>query len=342
MRIALISPHTAPFSCGNTLLAERLRAGLVSRGHEVLLCGIDADTAESAARFSPDIVHSLHAIKPARWLEELFSRISVPWVMTLTGTDYNSPEEYGAEYGMLARQFTDAGAIVVFHEEARSWVAEHFAEAADKLFVISQGIALRDAKINRSAVRRLYDSAAGDILFFMAAGLRPVKNICFALDFFGAVHQRSPCARLLLAGPVIDKAEASRIFEKGRTVAGFSYIGEIAHTAVRDLMAAADIFLNVSLHEGMPGAMLEAMAEGLPVLASDAPGNRALVEHGRTGLLEPLASRDRFIDAACRLAADAGYRHALGAAARQSAESFSVLQEIDKYENVYRSIACSP
>ncbi len=190
-------------------------------------------------------------------------------------------------------------------------------------------------------MRQRYGIAGGDILFFMAAGLRPVKNICFALDFFAAVRKRYPLARLLLAGPVIDGAEASRIFEKGRAVTGFSYIGEISHEAVRDLMAAADIFLNVSLHEGMPGAMLEAMAEGLPVLASDAPGNRALVQQGITGLLASLASRDCFIDAACRLAADAGCRHALSAAARQSAASFSVLQEIDKYENVYRSIAGS-
>jgi len=156
------------------------------------------------------------------------------------------------------------------------------------------------------------------------------------------VRERCPGARLLLAGPVVDKAEASRIFEKGRSVAGFSYIGELPHESIRDLMAAADIFLNVSLHEGMAGAMLEAMAEGLPVLASDAPGNRALVQPGRTGLLASLASRDSFIDAACRLAADAGSRHALSAAARQSAAAFSVLQEIDKYENVYSSLACGP
>jgi glycosyltransferase involved in cell wall biosynthesis len=342
MRIALVTPHTVPFSCGNSHLAERLSSGLAARGHEVLLCGIDADTVDSAAAFSPDIVHSLHAIKPARWLEELFSRISTPWVMTLTGTDYNSPQEYGAEYGMLAQQFAAAGAIVVFHEEARAWVAEHFVEAADKLCVIAQGIDLRDTNADRSAVRQRYGVEDGDILFLMAAGLRPVKNICFALDFFSAVCKRCSAARLLLAGPVIDKAEASRIFEKGRAVEGFSYIGEIAHGAVRDLMAASDVFVNVSLHEGMAGAMLEAMAEGLPVLASDAPGNRALVQPGRTGLLASLASRDSFIDAACLLAADAGYRQALSAAARQSAAAFSELQEIDKYEKVYRSIGSSP
>lgn len=342
MRIALITPHTVPFSCGNSLLAERMRAGLVSRGHEVLLCGIDSDTVESAVSFRPDIVHSLHAIKPARWLEQLFSRISVPWVITLTGTDYNSPQEYGAEFGMLERQFSGAGAIVVFHEEARAWVAEHFIEAAQKLCVIAQGIDLRGKKVDRTAVRQLYGVNGADILFLMAAGLRPVKNICFALDFFLDVRERCPGARLLLAGPVVDKAEASRIFEKGRSVAGFSYIGELPHESIRDLMAAADIFLNVSLHEGMAGAMLEAMAEGLPVLASDAPGNRALVEPGRTGLLASLASRDSFIDAACRLAGDGVYRRALREGARQAAATFSVLQEIEKYENVYNRIARSP
>jgi glycosyltransferase involved in cell wall biosynthesis len=342
MRIALVTPHAFPFSCGNSLLAERLRAGLVSRGHEVLLCCIDTDSAEKTACFSPDIVHSLHAIKPARWLEDLFRRVSVPWVITLTGTDYNSPQEYGAEYGMLERQFSDAGAVVVFHEEARLWVAEHFSTAAGKLFVIAQAIAARNVHVDRPAVRRRYGAAEGNIIFFMAAGLRPVKNICFALDFFASVRERCPGARLLLAGPVIDRAEAERIFEKGRAVPGFSYIGEITHDAVRDLMAAADIFLNVSLHEGMPGAVLEAMSEGLPVLASDAPGNRALVEPETTGLLARLSSPRSFIDAACRLAVDAGCRKAMGAAARKSAASFSLDQEIDKYEKVYRSILRRP
>ena len=330
-----------PFSCGNSLLAERLSAGLVSRGHEVALFGIHTDAVESAVRFSPDIVHSLHAIKPALWLAALFREISVPWLITLTGTDYNSPQDYGAEYGMLSEQFAHARAIVVFHEEARSWVAEHFTQAADRLFVIAQGIDLRQALVDRSAVRHRYGISPDEILFFMAAGIRPVKNICFALDIFASVHARYPRTRLLLAGPVIDPAEAVRVFDKGRTVPGFSCIGEIPHEDVRDLMAAADIFLNVSLHEGMPGAVLEAMAECLPVLASDAPGNRALVQHGVTGLLEPLASIGCFIDAAFRLIADANMRHTMGKAACQSSGAFSVLQEIEKYEKLYKSIAPS-
>lgn len=58
--------------------------------------------------------------------------------------------------------------------------------------------------------------------------------------------------------------------------------------SVRDVPAqlrAADIYVSTSHYEGMPMATLEAMAWGVPVVASDVPGNRAVVEHGRTGLL---------------------------------------------------------
>jgi L-malate glycosyltransferase len=338
MRIALVTPSQLPFSCGNSLLAERLRRGLTGLGHEVSLFSIYSDRAQDAAMFKPDIVHSLHAIKPAPWLADLFAQITAPWVITLTGTDYNSPEEYGAEQAMLVRQFTNAQAVVVFHEEARRQVAERFVQAAEKLFVIPQGIDVPERAIDRAAVRRRYGVAPEETLFFMAAGIRPVKNIGFSLDIFTAVRERFSTARLLLAGPVIDAAEAERIFEKGRSAPGFSYIGEISSAAAREVMAASDIYLNVSLHEGMSGAILEAMAEGLPVLASDAPGNRALVRHGVTGFLESFAEPDNFTAAATRLACDRQLRQAMSRAAVQAAAEFSVPREIERYEKLYGDI----
>jgi len=338
MRIALVTPSKQPFSCGNSLLAERLRAGLAERGHEVAIFSIYSDTTQAAALFSPDIVHSLHAIKPALWLENLFGEITAPWVITLTGTDYNSPGDYGAAQEMLALQFTNAAAVVVFHEEARKQVAERFAPAAEKLFVIPQGIDVRDRKIDIAAVRQRYGVAPEEIVFFMAAGIRPVKNILFSLGIFTAVRGQFSQTRLILAGPVIDASEAERILEKGRAVDGFCYIGEISPLAVRELMAASDIYLNVSLHEGMSGAVLEAMAEGLPVLASDTPGNRALVRQGVTGFLEPFEAPENFTAAATRLAFDGQLRRAMSRAAVLAAADFSVPHEIDAYEKLYADI----
>lgn len=341
MRIALVTPRKLPETSGNSLLAERLRSGLAGCGHEAAVFSISSDTPEAAARFSPHIVHSLHAIKPAAWLGQLFSRFAAPWVITLTGTDYNSPEEYGAEQAMLTRQFAEATALVVFHEEARLRVADRFDDATGKLFVIPQGIEVWARELDREQVRQRYGLAPDEIVFFMAAGIRPVKNILFALDVFAAVRSQVGGARLVLAGPAVDAAEAERILSRGGSVEGFSYAGEIAPAEVRDLMAVADVYINASQHEGMSGSILEAMAEGLPVLASDAPGNRALVRHGETGYLEPCAQSHDFIAAAVRLASNRDLRLSMSAAAVSAAERFSVAREIANHKKLYSDIVRS-
>ena len=97
-------------------------------------------------------------------------------------------------------------------------------------------------------------------------------------------------------------------------------------------MAAAygdsDGVVNTSLSEGISNALMEAMACGRAVLASDIPGNRDLLEHGATGALYKNA--DQMTDLAAWLMRDATAREKLGAAARAYArEHFSTDREVD-------------
>ena len=79
----------------------------------------------------------------------------------------------------------------------------------------------------------------------------------------------------------------------------------------------ADCFLNPSLFEGMPNTVLEAMACGLPVIASDVVGNDATVLNGGTGYLINLARPDEFVAAMRALLENPSRAKALGAAGRQ-------------------------
>jgi glycosyltransferase involved in cell wall biosynthesis len=174
----------------------------------------------------------------------------------------------------------------------------------------------------------------------MVAAIRPVKNISLALAAFGEVRSVFPGSRLVLIGPTLDKEEAERVLSLGDRTPGFAYLGERTPKEVRQYMRAADIFLNASLNEGMPGAVLEAMAEGLPVIASDVTGNRALITHERNGLLFATGNTGALVANAVRLARDSAMREELGRKGQQSVmERHSVDQELDRYETLYRELA---
>jgi glycosyltransferase involved in cell wall biosynthesis len=88
---------------------------------------------------------------------------------------------------------------------------------------------------------------------------------------------------------------------------------------VPELLARADVFVCSSRSEGMPVSILEAMAAGLPVVASSVGGVPELVDDGRTGFLVPPGEAVALADALALLVGDPALRERLGAAAHQEA-----------------------
>jgi len=82
----------------------------------------------------------------------------------------------------------------------------------------------------------------------------------------------------------------------------------------------ANLFLFPSRHEGMPNAVLEAMASGLPVIASRIAGNEELVVDGETGLLVASEDVNAFRSALRQLLTNAAQREAMGNASRRRVE----------------------
>ena len=68
-KIALVSPFTLPFYCGNSILVERLRQGLINIGFDAKVFNSSNDDPIKAVNYSPEIVHSLNAERPYNWLK---------------------------------------------------------------------------------------------------------------------------------------------------------------------------------------------------------------------------------------------------------------------------------
>jgi glycosyltransferase involved in cell wall biosynthesis len=101
-------------------------------------------------------------------------------------------------------------------------------------------------------------------------------------------------------------------------------------------MRGLHAFTLPSLAEGISNTILEAMASGLPVLATAVGGNADLVEDGVTGLLVPPADADAMAQALVRLIDDPAHAAALGRAGRAAAEArFSLQAMVSAYRAVY-------
>ncbi|HVS17544.1 MAG TPA: glycosyltransferase family 4 protein [Planctomycetota bacterium] len=167
----------------------------------------------------------------------------------------------------------------------------------------------------RAALRAELGVAEGEVLFVCVARFAPQKAHDVLLRGFAAARATGAPVRLLLVGddPFGDgRGRAERL-------AGELGLGDTVHFAgirrdVPELLAASDAFVMTSLWEGLGLVFLEAMAAGLPVLATSVSAVSEVVVHERTGLLVPPSDPEALARAMGALAADAELRRRLGTA----------------------------
>ena len=147
------------------------------------------------------------------------------------------------------------------------------------------------------------------------------------------LRRHGPDARCVWIGSGEMETDARRLVQELGLADSFEFTGWLKPREVLERMRGLDVFVHYSRWEGLPNAALEAMAMGLPVVASDVPGNRDAVKEGVTGFL----ARDEagLQDAVSRLLMDPPLRRRLGQAGRERidreftpAKAIAILQDL--------------
>ena len=204
--------------------------------------------------------------------------------------------------------------------------------------VIVNGIDLEDLDrvIARSPVRReSLGLSSNDLVLGCVTRFDPIKRVQTLLEAFHRLVPRIPGLQLLLVG---GGGEEERI---RRRVAEMGLNQRVIFTGFLEnsvrIYPVLDLYVATSLKEGLPLSLVEAMAAGLTVVATDVPGHRDVVVHGETGLLVPPDNPGALADAIAGLLADPERRRRMGEAGRQRAlKEFSIQPRTAGTADVYR------
>ena len=189
----------------------------------------------------------------------------------------------------------------------------------------------------RARVRAELGVADDEVLAITVANLRRNKDYPNLLDAAVRARAAEPRVRFIAVGQGPLEAEITALHATLGLGDGFRLLG--FRRDVRDLMAASDLFVLGSAHEGLPVAFMEACAGRLPDVATRVGGVPQQVREGREGLVVPAHDAQALADAVVRVARDADLRHLLAGAARARAADYDIRRAVKEQERVYESVA---
>jgi colanic acid/amylovoran biosynthesis glycosyltransferase len=260
----------------------------------------------------------------------------LPLIISFHGADAGVDVVKRSHLRPLRRLF-DVAALILPRSQA---IAEDLIQLGcppEKIRLHRTGIPL-----DRFPFTQRYLPENGQWRFFQACRLIPKKGLETTLRAFAQFHRRFPGSRLTIAGegPL---AEPLRDLAAELNVAStVSFPGFVSQAKLRDLFYQSHVFLHPSVtgpngdREGVPNTILEAMATGLPIAATQHGGIPEAVRHGETGLLVPEQSDGDLAAAMLSMASDPAQFSAMSAnAARTVAAEWEIHAQTRLLEALY-------
>jgi glycosyltransferase involved in cell wall biosynthesis len=167
--------------------------------------------------------------------------------------------------------------------------------------------------------------------------LFPLKSYDVLIEAMAILAANATGCELLLAGRGGEQPRLEALANQLGVAERVKFLGDVED--VPGLLGTADVFAHPAITEGLSNAILEALAEGLPVVACPVGGTPEIIEDGQNGLLVPVRQPQALAHAIGRLLNDACLRRRLGqAGAALVRDRFGESSIVDQYEKVFQRL----
>ena len=294
--------------------------------------------AEVAENEDLDLIHVHYAIPhtiSACLAREITGRRRMPVVTTLHGTDVTIVGREPEYFRVVQFALRDSDGVTA--------VSASLARETTDTFGFDGHIEVVPNFVDHEIYRRMRPSdlrgfvrSPGEAVLAHVSNMRPVKNVPDVVRVFARVAAEMP-ARLLLVGDGPELCGVRRLAKQLGVADRVKYLGETP--AIPRVLSCADLFLLPSSQESFGLSALEAMACGVPVLATRAGGIPEVVEDGATGTLCEVGDVEAMAEGALSILRDPQRRERMAAAGRRRVvDNFTVEHVVPLYESYYERV----
>ena len=233
----------------------------------------------------------------------------------------------------------------------RPWLTETCGVGNDKIVYIPNGVDTQkfhplgtsiptDAAEARRQLRHQLGLSAESLLVGTVGRLDPVKDFPTLMRGFQQSKDNYPDAKLVIIGDGPLKSDLARLSQELRLDGAVLWLGE--RRDIPELLLCFDVFVQTSIFEGMSNTILEAMATGLPIVATETGGNPELVRNGENGTLIRVGDVEGLAQTLKRYLGDAVLRRNHGLNSRTRAlNHFDLSLMATRYAEMYEALAGS-
>jgi glycosyltransferase involved in cell wall biosynthesis len=181
-----------------------------------------------------------------------------------------------------------------------------------------------------------------DLVIGKVARLFRLKGHEFLFEAAPRIVAAVPNVKFLLVGDGIYREKFERLVARMGLRDRFVFVGLVAPEEIPRYLALMDVLVHLSLREGLPRSVVQALACGKPVVAFDVDGTREICVDGRTGFLVRAEEADGVAEAVIRLLQDKGLTSRMGARGRQLVEErFSEARMVRQLDELYRQLTAT-
>ncbi len=232
-------------------------------------------------------------------------KILCPWIKVVHTFHGIYLEEYGKGIRTIycgiehvLKHFTDA--FICVSESERQEAERLCFVKKSRNRVISNGVDLQSFQLNsgnKEYYLKEFQIPENAYILGCVARLEQMKGHRYLIDAFSKFVQKYPNCRLFLVGDGPEREQIKKQIEELGIAACVILTG--VRQDVPQLLSIFDVFLSASLKEGMPFTLLEALAAGIPVVATDVIGNRDIIRSGWNGWLVPSMDSESLYQGIC-------------------------------------------